>query len=143
VSVAREAAHPAFSERQWIIDLPDQTRGSIPFSWAVPVDAPGENVQTHAEQSTDLRADVATLLNLAKMVHRLMESQPEEVESDETTICHSLARKGNPPAACSLDVVSSVGASASGMPTRTGNDVSIDAAETNPDPLPNSSEGRR
>jgi hypothetical protein len=142
VSVAREAGHPAFSERQWIIDLPDQTRGSIPFSWAVVVDAPGESARIHARQSTELQADVTTLLNLAKMVQRLMESQPEEVESNEATMCRSSARKENRSAACAPDIASSVGVCTGDMPARTGDGVGVDIAQAHPDSLPSSGEER-
>jgi len=135
VSVIREARHPAYSERPWIVDLPDQTRGSIPFSWAVPVDDIGESLLNQASTLPRVRVDVATLLNLAKMVHRLIENQLEEVACDETDPYHGLAREEDRPTADSSKAISSVGGTTSSKSARDDCSISGDAEQADAKPL--------
>jgi len=136
VPVVREAGHSAFSERQWIIDLPDQTRGSIPFSWAVPVNDQGESFADQAGTLSGVQADVTTLLNLARMVRRLMEDQLEEVEFDGADPDHNSARKEERPTAYFSNATSSVGATTGSESARDDCGAGGDADQADAKPLP-------
>ena len=92
VRVVRLAGHPAFPERQWVIEQADGTRVSLLHSWAVPEDTVGSE-KTGLEMSTEgLWTDVSALLNLAKMVRYLAEKEPEGVEHHEP--CNRSVRTG-------------------------------------------------
>ena len=81
VRVVRQTGSQA--DRQWVIQLPDQTCARIPLSWAVP-DDPSPPPETNPP-APDLWADVTGLLTLARMVRSLCVIEPTEVTSDETT----------------------------------------------------------
>lgn len=85
VRVVRQTG-PA-TERQWVIELDDQTHACIPLAWAVPADAPASPPWRREPSADALWADVTTLLRLATMVRTLTESQPAEVASDEPSTC--------------------------------------------------------
>jgi hypothetical protein len=74
------------TDRQWVIELDDQTCARIPLAWAVL-----DNQTTFPEPNSPpagLWVDVTGLLKLAKMVRSLQANQSTEVTSDETTTNH-------------------------------------------------------
>ena len=82
------------TDRQWIIELDDQTCARIPLSWAVPDDGstPLEANSPHA----GLWADVTGLLKLAKMVRSLQANKSTEVTCDEATTGNPTGNVCNP-----------------------------------------------
>jgi hypothetical protein len=99
VRVVQQARHSAYSERQWVIELANQTCASIPLSWAVPAqDSQEPRPFTMSEPSIDgLWADATSLLKLAKMVQYLTAYQSEEVLHHEMSLGPSYS-VGNPQA---------------------------------------------
>jgi hypothetical protein len=85
------------TDRQWIIELDDQTCSRIPLSWAIPDDqsTPPEPNFSPA----DLWADVTGLLKLAKMVRNLQANKSTEVTCDEATTGNPTGNACNPDAA--------------------------------------------
>jgi len=90
------------TDRQWIIELDDQTCSRIPLSWAVPDDQ-STPPETNSPP-TGLWVDVTGLLKLAKMVRSLQANKSTEVMGDETTtgnptdnVCHPEAAKPGTP----------------------------------------------
>ena len=71
------------TDRQWVIELDDQTCARIPLSWAVPDD---DSTPPEADSpAVGLWVDVTGLLKLAKMVRGLQANESTEVTSDEAT----------------------------------------------------------
>jgi len=71
------------TNRQWIIELDDQTCARIPLSWAVPDDH-----STSPEPNPPAAGpwvDVTGLLKLATMVRNLQANESTEVTCDEAT----------------------------------------------------------
>ena len=81
VRVIRQTGPEA--DRQWVIEMNDQTHACIPLSWAVPDDNAGTRGMN--SPASGLWADVTGLLKLARMVHRLRAIEPAEVMPDEPT----------------------------------------------------------
>ncbi len=102
VRVNRQTKHSLDDERQWVIELPDQTCMSIPLSWAVLVEAntESESIETNTSSSSGLLVDVTTLLNLARMVHYIAKNQSEEVTYDETSTCRRSTSRDTQPSTC-------------------------------------------
>jgi hypothetical protein len=71
------------TDRQWVIELDDQTCARIPLSWAVP-DDPSTPPEPDSP-AAGLRVDVTGLLKLATMVGNLQANESTEVTWDETT----------------------------------------------------------
>jgi hypothetical protein len=72
------------TDREWIIELDDQTCARIPLSWAVPDD---DSTPPEANSpAAGLWVDVTGLLKLAKMVRGLQANESTEVTCDEATI---------------------------------------------------------
>jgi hypothetical protein len=85
--VVQQARQSTCSERQWVIELADQTCASIPLSWAVPAQDSQEPEPFMPETSVDgLWADATSLLKLAKMVQYLTANQSEEVLHHEVSL---------------------------------------------------------
>ena len=131
VRVVRQAEHPAYSERQWVIELVDQTCASIPLSWAVPVQDTQEPGLITSETWPDgLWADAASLLKLTKMVQYLTTNQLEEVlphepsreSSHSTGKPHSQAEDGRS--------FSGMGTVTSRVPARASDNTSNDIDQT-------------
>jgi hypothetical protein len=127
----RRAGHSAYSEEQWVIELPDQTRVSVPRSWAIAVEQTAEPGPSQKEPVSGFWVNVTTLLNLARMVRRLTENQPEEVELDETINSHGPPSKSSQPAARPADSVSPLGESATSVSARDGHGADDDADQAN------------
>ena len=73
----------AETDRQWIIELDDQTCARIPLSWAV---ADDDSTPPEADSpAAGLWVDVTGLLKLAKMVRGLQANESTEVRCDEAT----------------------------------------------------------
>jgi hypothetical protein len=85
------------TDRQWIIELDDQTCSRIPLSWAVPDDQ-STPPEAHSPPA-DLWADVTGLLKLAKMVRNLQANKSTEVTCDEATTGNPTGNACNPDAA--------------------------------------------
>jgi hypothetical protein len=82
VKVVRQTGHAAYAERQWVVELPDQTRSSLPLSWAVPVEGlAAERPETDNVGEDILCVDVSALLKLARMVRNLTIIQSEKGET--------------------------------------------------------------
>jgi hypothetical protein len=71
------------TDRQWIIELEDQTCARIPLSWAAPDD---HSTPPEANSpAAGLWVDVTGLLKLARMVRGLQANESTEVTSDGAT----------------------------------------------------------
>jgi hypothetical protein len=87
------------TDREWIIELDDQTCARIPLSWAVPDD---HSTPPEANSpAAGLWVDVTGLLKLAKMVRDLQANESTEVTGDEATTDGptgkpDVARQGTP-----------------------------------------------
>jgi hypothetical protein len=79
----------AEGERQWVIELEDQSHACIPLSWAEPEDK--AVAQTRGKEATteDMWADVTGLLKLARMVRNLRAFEPGEEKCDEEKLKES------------------------------------------------------
>jgi hypothetical protein len=86
VRTVRQAGHPAFGELQWVLELKDASRISIPLSWGEPVEDPAAAVWSSEAERLYSRPliDANAYLNLAKMVCQLKMNQPEEGTSHES-----------------------------------------------------------
>jgi len=135
VRVVRQAGHPAYPEGQWVIELDEQTHASIPLSWAVLEDELPPGSLEPPPGSPDRWADVASLLNLATMVHKIMASLPVEVTARESPICPPSVDSPSAPVASAPQRSPRLGRSPSGAPARTGGDSDRDVAQaTTSDP---------
>jgi hypothetical protein len=86
VKVVRQLGqYPSYDERQWLIELPDQSRTSLPLSWAVEVDDTTQSEVSTGELAVESTwVDVASLLNLAKVTrHIIMAHDQEQITSEE------------------------------------------------------------
>ena len=134
VRVVRLAGHPAFPERQWVIEQADGTRVSLLHSWAVPEDNV-ESEKTGLETSTERPwTDVPALLNLARMVRHVTEKEPEGVEHHEP--CnrsghteHDSAVGTSPHAERGLTSTPPVGGPPAGISSRTGDGLVDDRGQ--------------
>jgi hypothetical protein len=90
------------TDREWIIEMDDQTCARIPLSWAVPDD---DSTPPEANSpAADLWVDVTGLLKLAKMVRGLQANESTEVTCNEATtdgptgsVCKpDVAKQGTP-----------------------------------------------
>ncbi len=83
VKVLHQMTHAGDGERCWVIQTPDSSWAQLPLPWGVPVDAPAVMESEPASStSTDLWANVASLLALATMVRQLFSHFTEEVRTD-------------------------------------------------------------
>jgi hypothetical protein len=71
------------TDRQWVIELDDETCARIPLSWAVPDD---HSISPEPDSpAAGLWVDVTGLLKLARMVRSLQANESTEVTYDEAT----------------------------------------------------------
>ena len=121
VRVVRQTGHPAYTERQWVVELPDQTRGSLPLSWAVSVEGlPEEPSEIDDVEEANPCVTVSTLLRLARMVRNLttIQSDKGETHGQSTTLAPIIGAQ--PSAGHSLRSPATLGATA--PPATTGFD---------------------
>jgi len=121
VRAVRQAGHPAFPEPQWVLELKDASRISIPLSWAELVEEPTGTPSTlEAERpTTGLLADAKGYLNLAKMVCHLKMNHSEEGQTHESPTC-SVPKTISPTADPETRSSLSMGVAPRGTPARTG-----------------------
>ena len=97
VPLIGQTTHPAFRDRQWLIELADQSQLYLPLSWAIPAtseDSPDGDSTFYPNYPW---VDVPSLLSLTKMVSRLQSlSHPEEISHD-TSPSTPLSRDPNTP----------------------------------------------
>jgi hypothetical protein len=128
VGVVRQTGPEA--DRQWVIELNDQTHACIPLSWAVPddnSDTPGTN-----STAAGLWADVTGLLKLARMVHRLRAIEPTEVMSDESTTKDCGPKSPDSPNQCAFPL----GEATSQTPTHIDDSIDGDDGQAAAGPVP-------
>jgi len=136
VRVVSQARHPTYSERQWVVELADRSRASIPLSWAVPVEETEAVISE--SQAKGLRVDVPALLKLVKMVQYLTESRSEEVLPHEASPRSRDSPKD--PQAAAGSFLSRLGTAAEQVPARAHNDAGDNSGQTTAS-LPGSARG--
>jgi hypothetical protein len=121
------------AERQWVIELDDQSHACIPLSWAVPDDQAADAPWGTAA-AEGLWADVTGLLKLARMIRNLCAFEPTEEMGDEATIQDSTGTHGD--SGFSQPGAAALGTASSGTPPCADHSIGGDDGQATVEPEP-------